>query len=146
MQKKTIHILLVEDNEGDILLIKEAFEEAKIIIDMTVVTDGQAALDFLYRKKPYENAENPDLVLLDINLPILNGHEVLKHIKNDETLKSTPIIMLTTSSSPKDIDSAYANHVNSYITKPINITDFLEVVSGIERFWINIVRLPTMKH
>ncbi len=145
MHKKTIHILLVEDNEGDILLIKEAFEEAKIVIDMSVVNNGQAALDFLYKKKPHQEVESPDLMLLDVNLPILNGHEVLKHVKSDEELKSLPIIMLTTSSSPKDIESAYANHVNSYITKPINVNDFLEVVSRIEKFWINIVTLPTIK-
>ncbi len=145
MQKKTIHILLVEDNEGDILLIKEAFEEAQIIIEMSVVTDGQAALDFLGKEPPYQDVDTPDLVLLDVNLPILNGHEVLQHAKSDKVLKSIPIIMLTTSSSPKDIDSAYANHVNSYITKPVNVNDFLKVVSGIEKFWINIVTLPTIK-
>lgn len=143
MEKKTIHILLVEDNEGDILLIREAFEEAKIIIDMSVVTNGQAALDFLNKQDVYSEVETPDLVLLDVNLPILNGHEVLQHAKMDDNLKSIPIIMLTTSSSPKDIDSAYANHVNSYITKPVDVNDFLKVVSGIEKFWINIVTLPS---
>jgi CheY-like chemotaxis protein len=146
MQKKTIHILLVEDNEGDILLIKEAFEEAKIVIKMSVVTNGQAALDFLYKKDAYQEVESPDLVLLDINLPILNGHEVLKHAKSDSELKSIPIIMLTTSSSPKDINSSYANYVNSYITKPINVNAFLKVVYSLENFWINIVTLPRKKH
>ncbi len=145
MQKKTIHILLVEDNEGDILLVKEAFEEAKIIIDLSVVTNGQSALDFLNKEEPYQNEESVDLVLLDVNLPILNGHEVLHQAKSDPKLRSIPIIMLTTSSSPKDIDSAYANHVNSYITKPVNVNDFLKVVTGIEKFWINIVTLPTIK-
>lgn len=143
MQKKTIHILLVEDNEGDILLVKEAFEEAKIVIDLSVVTNGQSALDFLNKEEPYQNEESVDLVLLDVNLPILNGHEVLQEAKSNPKLKSIPIIMLTTSSSPKDIDSAYANHVNSYITKPVNVNDFLKVVTGIEKFWINIVTLPT---
>ncbi len=145
MQNKTIHILLVEDNEGDILLINEALEEAKIIINLSVVRDGQSAVDFLHKKQPFEAVESPDLVLLDVNLPILNGHEVLQHVKSNETLKSIPIIMLTTSSSPKDIEFAYANHVNSYITKPVNVSDFLQVVSGIENFWINIVTLPTNK-
>ncbi|MBK6264139.1 response regulator [Marivirga sp. S37H4] len=143
MHKNTVHILLVEDNEGDILLIKEAFEEAKIVLKMSIVNDGQSAIDFLNQLPPYQKATPPDLILLDINLPRLNGHEVLCQIKSNEVFKSIPVIMLTTSSSPKDINTAYANHVNSYITKPVDINNFLNVVTGIENFWINIVNLPT---
>ena len=99
-----IHILLVEDNEGDILLTKEAFEDAKIITDLSVVRDGKEALDFLTMQGKYHNAPTIDIILLDINLPKKNGHEVLKHIKQDDNLKHIPVIILTTSSSQKDID------------------------------------------
>ena len=139
---RPIHILLVEDNEGDILLTKDAFEEAKVITQLSVVKDGQAAIDFLIQQHKYCPAELPDLILLDVNLPKKNGHEVLRFIKSDETLKHIPVIMLTTSSFKKDINLAYENYVNCYITKPIEIKDFVNVVTSIENFWVTIVRLP----
>ena len=145
MPNKTIHILLVEDNEGDILLVKDAFEEAKIIIDLSVVTNGQSALDFLRKKGPYQNAHAVDLVLLDVNLPILDGHEVLKQAKSDPQLRAIPVVMLTTSSSPKDIERARANDVNSYITKPLNVNEFLKVVIEACNFWIEIISIRTIK-
>ena len=140
-----INILLVEDNEGDILLTKEAFEDAKIITNLSVVRDGKEAIDFLTLQGKYAKAPAIDIVLLDINLPKKNGHEVLKRIKEDSSLKHIPVIMLTTSSSQKDIDLSYSQHANCFITKPIDIQSFLNVITTIENFWISIVSLPTKK-
>jgi CheY-like chemotaxis protein len=137
-----IHILLVEDNEGDILLIRDAMENARVIIKLSVVKDGKEALDFLNKKNKYINAEQPDLILLDINLPKKNGHEVLQFIKGTESLKQIPVIMLTTSSSVSDINWAYKNYANCYIAKPVEAETFLNVISKIENFWISIVKLP----
>lgn len=139
---KAIHILLVEDNEGDILLTKEALEDARIYINLSVVKDGKEAMDFLGKKDKYFNADLPDIILLDVNLPKKNGHEVLKYVKEDENLKHIPVIMLTTSSSQKDINLSYNNFANCYITKPVEANDFLAVVTSIENFWISIVKLP----
>ncbi len=138
-----IHILLVEDNEGDILLTKEAFEDARLLVKLSVVKDGMEAIDFVNKQGKYENADQPDLVLLDVNLPKKNGHEVLKYIKENEAIKHIPVIMLTTSSAEKDINRSYNNYVNCYITKPVDVNDFMMVVNTIENFWISIVKLPT---
>lgn len=140
-----IHILLVEDNEGDILLTTEALEEGKITNKISVVNDGKQAIDFLSKKGLYTNAETPHLVLLDINLPKKNGHEVLKHIKTDESTKHLPVVMLTTSSAEKDILESYKNYANCYITKPIEIADFMGAIAKIKNFWFNIVQLPNPK-
>lgn len=137
-----IHILLVEDNEGDILLTEEALLEAKIITELSVAKDGKEAIDFVTKQGKYSNAKLPDLILLDVNLPKKNGHEVLQYIKGDEKLKRIPVIMLTTSSFKKDINLAYDNYANCYITKPIEVKDFINVVTTIENFWISIVNLP----
>ena len=141
----SIHILLVEDNEGDIFLISEALEEGKIINNISVSKDGKEAIDFLEKKGKYKNEETPDLILLDINLPKKNGHEVLEYIKTSENLKQIPVIMLTTSSSDKDVLLSYKNHANCFITKPLDVNNFLTIVSSIESFWINIVKLPKNK-
>lgn len=141
----SIHILLVEDNEGDIFLISEALEEGKIINKISVSKDGKEAIDFLEKKGKYKNEETPDLILLDINLPKKNGHEVLEYIKTSENLKQIPVIMLTTSSSDKDVLLSYKNHANCFITKPLDVNNFLTIVSSIESFWINIVKLPKNK-
>lgn len=146
METKEIHLLLVEDNEGDIVLTTEALNEGKIKNTLSVVRDGQEAIQYLERQTGYENAKEPDLILLDINLPKVNGHEVLKHIKTNEELKHIPVIMLTTSSDETDVIKSYANHSNCYITKPVDINNFLEVISTIEDFWISIVQLPPKKH
>ena len=138
---KTINILLVEDNEGDILLTMEAFAEWKTDNKITVAKDGQAAIDFFNNDN--KNKILTDIVLLDINLPKKNGHEVLKFIKGEEKLKHIPVIMLTTSSSVADINLAYNNHVNCYITKPNEVETFLKVVSAIETFWVYTVKLPS---
>lgn len=143
---KEIHLLLVEDNEGDIVLTTEALEEGKIKNTLSVVRDGWEAMQYLEQKNGYENAKMPDLILLDINLPKVNGHEVLKHIKTHKELKHIPVIMLTTSSDETDVVKSYENHSNCYITKPVDINNFLEVISSIEDFWISIVQLPPKKH
>ena len=141
----SIHILLVEDNEGDIFLITEALEEGKIVNKISVSKDGKEAIDFLEKKGKYKNEETPDLILLDVNLPKKNGHEVLQYIKTSENLKQIPVIMLTTSSSDKDVLLSYKNHANCFITKPLDVNNFLTIVSSIESFWINIVKLPKNK-
>ena len=136
---KSINILLVEDNEGDILLTTEALEESKIINKINVMRDGKAAVNFfetLNSKDDY-----PDLVLLDVNLPKMSGHEVLNYIKNNEKYKRIPVIMLTTSSSEKDIMQSYNSHVNCYITKPIDVADFVTAIAKVQDFWINIVSI-----
>ncbi len=138
---KPIHILLIEDNEGDIVLTQEAFEESKLINKISVIRDGKEAIRFFDNLK--DHAEKPDMVLLDINLPKVNGHEILKHIKSHEKHKSIPVIMLTTSSSETDILQSYENHVNCYVTKPIDIGEFIKAMSKIEDFWINIVSVPS---
>lgn len=140
MQK--VQILLVEDNEGDILLTKEAFEEARFNTQLSVVKDGKAAIDFLCKREKYMHAVSPDIVLLDVNLPKKNGHEVLNYMKSNDGLKHIPVIMLTTSSSQKDIDLSYSNHVNCYITKPTEVENFMDVVATIENFWMSVVKLP----
>lgn len=142
MNPKEIHILLVEDNEGDIVLTQEALDEGKIKNTISVVRDGWEAIQYLEKNEGYEDAKEPDLVLLDINLPKMNGHKVLKHIKNSDDLKHIPVIILTTSSDEVDIIKSYQNHSNCYITKPVDINDFIEVISTIEDFWISIVQLP----
>ncbi|WP_435354657.1 response regulator [Emticicia sp. SJ17W-69] len=139
---KPIHILLVEDNEGDIMLTVDAFEEGKISNNISVVRDGNEAIDFLTQTGKYASRERPDLILLDVNLPKKNGHEVLHLIKTNDGLKHIPVIMLTTSSSENDIEKAYKNFANCYITKPIDVNDFMVAISKIEDFWFSIVSLP----
>ena len=133
---KQIRILLVEDNEGDIFLTMEALQAWKVINKITVARDGKEALAALQAN------DLPDLILLDVNLPKKNGHEVLQYIKGNDDIKHIPVIMLTTSSSEKDILQSYKQHANCYITKPVEVEDFFRTVAGIEDFWISIVRLP----
>lgn len=137
-----IHILLVEDNEGDIMLTQEAFEEAKIVTNISVVRDGKEAMDFLNKEGKYTDADLPDLLLLDINLPKKSGHQVLQLIKEDERLKQISVIMLTTSSSPKDINLANKNYANGFMTKPLEVNEFLSMIPKFKDFWISIVKLP----
>ncbi len=137
-----IHILLVEDNEGDILLTTDALKEGKVSNTISVVKDGWEAIQYLEKAGKYSNASSPDFILLDVNLPKINGHEVLNKIKENEKLRHIPVIMLTTSSSEKDIFQSYQNHANCYITKPVEVNEFLKVVASIEDFWISIVQLP----
>lgn len=139
---KPIHILLVEDNEGDILLTTEALQERKIINRITVIKDGKKAIDYLTAEAVLQTPDLPDLLLLDVNLPKKNGHEVLQFIKQSELLKHIPVIMLTTSSSASDINRSYKSHANCYITKPVDADDFMEAIGKIENFWVHLVKLP----
>ena len=137
-----ISILVIEDNEGDILLTKEAFEESKLITQIDVVKDGMAGIDYFKRILEDERISLPELVLLDINLPKKNGQEVLQFIKGNEILKQIPVIMLTTSSSDNDIINSYKNQANCYIMKPVDINAFMSVISKIEEFWLTTAMLP----
>ncbi|MBX9732943.1 MAG: response regulator [Chitinophagaceae bacterium] len=138
---KTAQILLVEDNEGDILLTLEAFEEGKFKTKVSVARNGREALDFLYKRAAFIDAQKPDLILLDINIPIFNGHEILEEIKKENTLKKIPVIILSTSSNEKDIERAYNNHCNSYIKKPLEMEEFINAVLKIEEFWLQLTTL-----
>ena len=140
-QIKLAHILLVEDNDGDILLTLEAFEESRLKTDISVVKNGNEALDFLFKRGAFKNVNRPDLILLDINIPTFNGHEVLQQIKSDSDLKKIPVIMLTTSSNQQDINKAYDNHCNSYVKKPLNMSEFLGAILQIEEFWLQLTTL-----
>lgn len=137
-----LEILLVEDNEGDIMLTIEAFKEAKIRNQIKVVRDGEEALDYLRKQGVYADASLPDIILLDINLPKVDGKEVLSTMKNDPALKSIPVIMLTTSSADSDVQESYANHANCYVIKPVDLNKFMDVIRSIEDYWVSIVKLP----
>ncbi len=137
-----LEILLVEDNEGDIRLTIEAFKEAKIRNQIKVVRDGEEALDYLRKQGKYADAPSPDIILLDINLPKIDGKEVLSTMKNDPLLKTIPVIMLTTSSAESDVQESYENHANCYVIKPVDLNKFMEVIRSIEDYWISIVKLP----
>ncbi|WP_421888941.1 response regulator [Marinoscillum sp.] len=139
--RKPVHILLVEDNEGDILLTTEALEESNITHQLSVVRNGKEALDWVFNQQSGE----PDLILLDVNLPLKSGHEVLQAIKSDDTVKHIPVIMLTTSSSEKDVNLSYQYAANCYITKPVEVNDFLDAISTLCHFWVEVVTLPKNK-
>ena len=140
-----LKILLVEDNEGDIVLTMEALRKAKVTNHIQVIKDGEAALQYLRKQGPYSTAETPDLIFLDINLPKVDGKEVLANIKTDNALMLIPVVMFTTSDSENDILYAYQHHVNCYITKPIDFDKFITSVQMIIDFWIKIVQLPRKK-
>jgi CheY-like chemotaxis protein len=142
---KPIKLLLIEDNEGDILLTKEAFEQSKLIAKIDVVKDGMAAINYFKEILADESLSLPELVLLDINLPKKNGQEVLQYIKSNEILKQIPVIMLTTSSSDNDIINSYKNQANCYIMKPVDINTFMSVISKIEDFWLMTAKIPFHK-
>jgi len=142
MNSRTIEILLVEDNPGDARLTLEAFKEGKVSNNLTVMGDGVEALAYLRRQGRYANSAQPDLILLDLNLPKTYGREVLAEIKADEHLMKIPVIVLTTSAAEEDIARAYTRHANCYITKPVDLDQFLRVVQSIESFWLTLVKLP----
>ena len=143
---KIINILLIEDSPGDARLAKEALKEGKVKNRLHIVTDGMEATDFLFKRNKYKDAPDPDLIILDLNLPKKDGHEVLAEIKADENLKRIPVVILTTSKAEEDILKAYNLHANCYITKPLDLNKFLEVVKSIEDFWLTIVTLPNHKY
>ena len=135
-------ILLVEDNAGDVRLTREALREAEVAVELTAVADGEQALAFLRREGAHAGATRPDLILLDLNLPKKNGLEVLEEIKGDPELCRTPVIMLTTSSSARDIAACYARGVNCYVVKPLDLDEFTGLVQAIDRFWFDVACLP----
>ena len=138
----SIEILMVEDNPGDVRLTREALRSAKMLNNLHVVEDGEAALDYLYQRGQYALAPRPDLVLLDLNLPKKDGREVLAVIKSDDMLKSIPVVVLTTSHAESDILRAYNLNANCYVTKPVDFQRFTEIVKTIEDFWLTVVTLP----
>jgi two-component system, chemotaxis family, response regulator Rcp1 len=140
---KPVEILLVEDNEGDVGLIEEVFEEAKIKNKLHIAKDGEEAMLYLRGKEKFSGSPRPDIVILDLNLPNKDGREVLREIKEDENLQNIPVIVLTTSNAEKDILGAYGLRANAYITKPLDFDQFIKVVGSIENFWLEIVKLPT---
>ncbi|EGE40235.1 response regulator [Streptomyces griseus] len=137
-----IEVLLVEDDPGDELMTREAFEDNKIRNTLHVVRDGQEALDFLYRRGEYTEAPRPDLVLLDLNLPKYDGRQVLEQIKSDPELALIPVVVLTTSSAEEDILRSYKLHANAYVTKPVDLDQFIAAVRQIDEFFVTVVRLP----
>ena len=142
---KPIEILLVEDNPGDADLAREALADSKLNNNLSVVMDGEEAMAYLRRDGKYADAPRPDLVLLDLNLPKKDGREVLAEIKADGDLKRIPVVILTTSRAEEDVLKSYNLHANCYITKPIDLNQFLKVVKSIEDFWLSIVVLPPDK-
>lgn len=139
---KPIGILLVEDSPGDVRLTQEVLKEAKVLNQLHVVGDGAEAMTFLRREGKYTNFPRPDLILLDLNLPKKDGREVLGEIKSDENLRRIPVVILTVSKSEEDVFKSYDLHANCYITKPVDLDQFLKVVKSIEEFWLTIVKLP----
>lgn len=137
-----VDILLVEDNPGDVRLTREAFKQGSIKNELHVVNDGEKALDFLYRREKFEEVPRPDLLLLDLNLPKVNGLEVLERTKSNDTLKRIPVIVLTSSEAEEDIVRSYELHGNAYLTKPIDPNEFIDLIQSFEDLWINLVRLP----
>ncbi|MCA9559319.1 MAG: response regulator [Myxococcales bacterium] len=137
-----MHIMLIEDDENDVRITRRAIQKGGLDAEMSVTRDGQEALDFLYRRPPFEDARRPDLVLLDINLPKLNGMEVLREIKGDPALRSIPVLMLTTSARHEDVAAAYAHGANAFICKPIRFAKFVEVVRDLSHYWSQVARVP----
>jgi len=143
MMSRPIEILLVEDNEGDARLTLEAFKEGKVMNNLTVVRDGVEALAYLRQEGQYAGAMQPDLILLDLNLPKKDGREVLDDIKRDARLKHIPVVILTTSQAEQDIVKSYELHANCYIAKPVDLDQFMSVVKSVQDFWLSVVKLPS---
>ncbi len=139
---RLVEILLVEDNPGDVRLTQEVFKEAKILNHLHVVGDGVDAMAFLRREGGYADVVRPDIVLLDLNLPRKSGRDVLEEIKGDPALRNIPIVILTTSRAEQDVLSAYGHHANCFITKPVDLEQFIYIVRSIGQFWLTIVELP----
>lgn len=142
IEGRPIEILLVEDNPGDARLTMEALKDAKVRNHIATVGDGVEAMSFLRRKDTYADAPRPDLILLDLNLPRKDGREVLAEVKTDPDLKRIPVVVLTTSTAEEDILKTYDLHANCYITKPVGLGQFVNIVKSFERFWLTIVKLP----
>ena len=141
-QSRAVEVLLVEDNPADVRLTQEALKDGRVMVNLTVASDGVEAIDILKRAGPHTTKPRPDLILLDLNLPRKNGREVLEEIKADDDLKRIPVIVMTTSKAEQDIYKAYNLNANCYVTKPVDLDEFLNVVRSIEDFWLTIVTLP----
>ena len=141
-EPKLIDVLLVEDDPGDVLMTREAFEDYKVTNNLWVVPDGVSALEFLRKQGEHADAPTPDLVLLDLNLPRMDGREVLAELKADEVLRRIPVVVLTTSEAEEDVLRSYSLHANAYVTKPVDFERFIEVVRAIDDFFVSVVRLP----
>jgi CheY-like chemotaxis protein len=141
-QAEPVEILLAEDNPGDAKLTRKALEQGNIINNLHVVTDGVEALQYLRQEGEYSDKPRPDLMLLDLNMPRKDGREVLEEIKTDAELRRLPVVVMTSSEAEEDIVQSYDLHANAYLTKPIDFDGFLEVVRGIEEFWLSVVRMP----
>ncbi|MGI5286950.1 response regulator [Nonomuraea polychroma] len=140
---RPIEVLLVEDDQGDILLTKEAFDFNKVRNRLNVVNDGEQAMAYLRREDGYADAPRPDLILLDLNLPRMSGMEVLREVKADSTLRMIPVVILTTSEAEEDIIHSYQLHANAYVSKPVDFEQFIRVVRQIDDFFVTVVKLPT---
>ena len=139
---KVIDVLLVEDDPGDVLMTREAFEDNKVANRLAVVSDGVSAMEYLRKEGPYADAPTPDLVLLDLNLPRMDGREVLQALKQDDQLRRIPVVVLTTSEAEEDVLRSYSLHANAYVTKPVDFDRFIDVVRQIDDFFVSVVRLP----
>lgn len=142
MKNKQVRILLIEDNPADARWITEVFKEYHLSNEIQVVKDGVEAIDYLYKKGRYKDAPYPDIIILDLYLPRISGHEVLKKIKNDKKLKFIPVVVLTASNSPKDARIAYKNHANCYISKPVGFEELMRIVQYTGKFWLTVAEMP----
>lgn len=140
---RAIDVLLVEDDPGDVLMTREAFADNKVANTLSVVDDGVSAMQFLRKEGEYADAPTPDLILLDLNLPRMDGREVLAALKDDERLRRIPVVVLTTSEAEEDVLRSYSLHANAYVTKPVDFERFIEVVRQIDEFFVSVVRLPS---
>ena len=140
---RAIEVLLVEDNAGDVRLTEEALKEGKLAVHLTVARDGLEATEILHQRNSHGHAKRPDLILLDLNLPKIDGRQVLQEIKNDPKLMRIPVVVLTTSEADSDILTTYGSHANCYITKPVDMDRFVDIVKLLEEFWFTIVKLPS---
>lgn len=145
MKGEPVHILMVEDNEGDVLLTKEALKSGKVSNQISVVQDGLEALEFLHREGKYSDAVRPDLILLDLNLPRKDGHEFLAEVKADPGFRQIPVVVLTSSGADQDVLTAYDLHANCYVVKPVGLGALTELVESIEEFWFTVARLPSIR-
>lgn len=141
IKKKSIKILLIEDNEGDIILTRETLKEGKIVNELVCIKDGESAIQYLNKIKSFAISEIPDLILLDINLPKINGHEVMEFINQDELLRGIPVFILSSSDAKKDIDQSIENKVSHYLLKPLNLEEFKTGVKSVDNFWFNIIKI-----
>jgi len=142
MTRNVVRVLLVDDDPGDIELTKASLEACKLVLDIAVVSDGEKAMEYLRRQGEYANIVLPDVVLLDLNMPRMDGREVLKAMKDDPVLRTIPVVILTTSDADKDVVAAYASGANCYVSKPMGLQQFSKVVNAVGDFWFTIVRLP----